>query len=117
MSSPLVGAPSLSCKPAGFYHTISRRRYDRSSVSNQAAVGQIAQKMAGRESPRRALVGVAHPVGQAAEPVGGDGDEIAFLMSEALARRIAIGDGCEHRAQKQRSAIGILVAGADHLRD
>ena len=44
-----------------------------------------------------------------AELGAGDGDQIAWLVSEAFARPVAILDRREHGAGEQHEAIGILV--------
>ena len=44
-----------------------------------------------------------------------DGDDVADLVGEALARRVAVLDRREQRAGIEHRAVGILVVRADHL--
>ena len=46
----------------------------------------------------------------------GDGDDVPDLVRKALARRVAILDRREHRAEKEHRPVRILVMGSDHLR-
>src|ERR1700722_7096853 len=85
--------------------------------SKQAPLGEIAHQRAGAEGPGRAIAGMAHAIGQAAKLVGRHRDDIAFLVSEPLAGRLTVGDRREHRPEKERGAVGILMARPDHLTD
>src|SRR2546430_17507261 len=71
--------------------------------------------MPGSEAPRLALVGVAHAIDEAAEFRRRDGDDVADLVGEPPARRVAVLDRREHRAEKQHRAVRILMVLAEHL--
>src|SRR5919201_604049 len=87
-----------------------------SSFSNeQASPREVLHEPPGAEGPRLAILRVADAVHQRAELRRGDGDDVADLVGEALARRIAVLDGSEHRAEEEDRAVGILVMGAEQL--
>src|SRR3954467_3560512 len=76
--------------------------------SQQAALGEIAHQRAGPKGPGLTVGGEVHPVDQLAELRCGDRDDIADLVGEALARRIAVLDGREHGAEKQHRTVRVL---------
>jgi len=77
-------------RPATFYHIF---RTGLAGVRS-ASFGEIAHEAGPRaERPRRTFVGMAHPIGQPAELIGGDRDDVALLCVNPLpgASRSAIG--------------------------
>ena len=69
------------------------------------------------KAPRRAILAISHAVDEAAELGGGDGDDIADLVGEALTRPIAVLGRRKQGAEKEHRPIGVLMIRADHLGD
>ena len=59
----------------------------------------------------------SHAVDEGAEPRLGDAHDVAVVVGEPTAGLVAVVDRREHRAEVEHEAVGVLVVGADHLRD
>src|SRR6185436_4221678 len=79
------------------------------------AGGEALHQRPDAESPRRDLVGMLDAVDQCAQLGGGDGDDVADDVREALPRRKPVLGRREHRAEIQDEAVGILVIRADRV--
>src|SRR5918993_3343352 len=86
-------------------------------ISDQAPLGEIAHQRTRAEGPRLAIARMAHPVDEPAELRRRHRDDVADLVREALARRIAVLDRDKHGAEEQHGAVRILMVRPDHLRD
>src|ERR1700677_4281460 len=85
-------------------------------VLYQASSRQVAHQAREAEIPARTFMRVSHAIDQTSELVGAHRDDVAGLVGEAFAGRIAVGDRRVHRAEKERRAVGIIVMLADELR-
>src|SRR5690349_3050591 len=80
-----------------------------SSALQQSPLREVSHQLANAVGPWLALIAVAHAVDELAELRRRDGDDVVALVRKSLPGRIAVFHRCEHRSQKQRKAIGILM--------
>src|SRR5581483_7051764 len=79
------------------------------SVSPQAAPArEVLHHRADTERPMLAFIARTHAVDELAKLGGANGDDVVALVGKTLPRCVAILHRREHRAQKQREAVGIL---------
>ena len=71
--------------------------------------------MAGSPGPGGGLAGRGHAVGEGAQFRRRHRDDVAHLVGEALARRIAVLDGREEGAEKEYGAVRVLMMFVEHL--
>ena len=79
--------------------------------------GKVSHQLAHPEIPGRAIVSVPHPIGEGAELIRFDFDDVADFMAESHARNVSIFGWCEHGAQKKDPAVRVLMMRSDQLFD
>src|ERR1700761_587707 len=83
----------------------------------ETTLGEVRKQRADSKRPRLADIAGPHPVDQTPELGACNRDNIAGLVGETLADRVAVFDRREHRAQEKNKAVGILMIGIDRLTD
>ena len=86
------------------------------SLCKQPPPREIPHQRRRAEGPRLALIRRHHPVHQPPQLRRGDRHDVAGLVGEPLARRVAILHRREHRAEEQHRAVRIAVMRVHHLR-
>ena len=87
------------------------------TTSKHLPLCQALHQRADAERPGLALIAVAHAVDELAELRRRDRDDVVALVGKTLARRVAVLDRGEHRAQEQRKSVRILMLRPDGLGD